>query len=431
VVAIKHGQPVLIRHIADVALGTAPVRGVGSTRGKPAVVLGVQRQPAANTLELTRRLDATMADIQKSLPAGMKIETRLFRQADFIEVSIANLMAALRDGAILIVAIVFAFLLSVRSTAITLVALPLSLVATVLSLKLLGATINTMTLGGIAIALGALVDDAIIVVENVVRRLRENHLKDAGKRESTMHVVFLATKEIQGSIVFATLIIMLVFVPLFFLSGIEGRLMVPLGLAYVISLFASLLVSITVTPVLASMFLGASKEITAPHEPRFVHWLRAAYRRVLDRTVKRWQAIAAGSAALLVVALAALGMAGQSFPARLQRGHADGRRRDPARHRAGGIGPARAVGRRGLADASRSDRHGAADRTFAARSACARCASVGTRSQPEDGERVARNNSWALCARTLPSCRACKSWSASRFRIASITCCRAAEPISR
>ena len=313
VVAIKHGQPVLIRHIAEVTLGTAPVRGVGSTRGKPAVVLGVQRQPAANTLELTRRLDATMADIQKSLPAGMKIETRLFRQADFIEVSIANLMAALRDGAILIIAIVFAFLLSVRSTAITLVALPLSLVATVLSLKLLGATINTMTLGGLAIALGALVDDAIIVVENVVRRLRENHLKDTGKRESTMHVVFLATKEIQGSIVFATLIIMLVFVPLFFLSGIEGRLMVPLGLAYVISLFASLLVSITVTPVLASMFLGASREITAPHEPRFVHWLRAGYRRMLDRTVKRWQAIAVGSAALLVVSLAALGMAGQSF----------------------------------------------------------------------------------------------------------------------
>jgi CzcA family heavy metal efflux pump len=313
VVAMKNGQPVLIRHIADVALGTAPVRGIGSTRGKPAVVLGIQRQPAANTLELTRTLDATMADIQKSLPAGMKIETRLFRQADFIEISIANLMAALRDGAILVVAIVFAFLLSARSTAITLVALPLSLVATVLSLKMLGATINTMTLGGIAIALGALVDDAIIVVENVVRRLRENHLKDAGKRESTMHVVFLATKEIQGSIVFATLIIMLVFVPLFFLSGIEGRLMVPLGLAYVISLFASLLVSITVTPVLASMFLGTSKEIIAPHEPRYVNWLRESYRRVLDQTVTRWKPIAAASAVLLAVSLAALGMAGQSF----------------------------------------------------------------------------------------------------------------------
>jgi CzcA family heavy metal efflux pump len=313
VVAMKNGQPVLVRHIADVAVGIAPVRGIGSTRGKPAVVLGIQRQPSANTLELTRALDETMADIQKSLPAGMKIETRLFRQADFIEISIANLMAALRDGAFLVVAIVFAFLLSVRSTAITLVALPLSLVATILSLKALGATINTMTLGGMAIALGALVDDAIIVVENVVRRLRQNREKAEGQRESTLHVVFLATKEIQGSIVFATLIIMLVFVPLFFLSGVEGRLMVPLGLAYVISLFASLLVSITVTPVLASMFLGSSKEITAPHEPGFVRWLREAYRGLLDRTLTRWKPIAAGSLAMLVVSLAALGMAGQSF----------------------------------------------------------------------------------------------------------------------
>jgi CzcA family heavy metal efflux pump len=313
VVAMKNGQPVLIRHVADVALGTAPVRGIGSTRGKPAVVLGIQRQPSANTLELTRTLDATMADIQKSLPAGMKIETRLFRQADFIEISITNLMAALRDGAILVVAIVFAFLFSVRSTAITLVALPLSLVATVLSLKALGATINTMTLGGMAIALGALVDDAIIVVENVVRRLRENHDKPEGQRESAMHVIFLATREIQGSIVFATLIIMLVFIPLFFLSGVEGRLMVPLGLAYVISLFASLLVSITITPVLASMFLGTAREITEPHEPRFVHWLRQSYRGVLDRTIHHWQSIAVASGALLVMSLAALGLAGQSF----------------------------------------------------------------------------------------------------------------------
>ncbi len=313
VVAMKNGQPVLIRHVADVALGTAPVRGVGSTRGKPAVVLGIQRQPAANTLELTRRLDATMADIQKSLPAGMKIETRLFRQADFIEVSIANLMAALRDGAILVVAIVFAFLLSVRSTAITLVALPLSLVAAVLSLKALGATINTMTLGGMAIALGALVDDAIIVVENIVRRLRQNLARPEGRRESTMHVVFLATREIQGSIVFATLIIMLVFVPLFFLSGIEGRLMVPLGLAYVISLFASLLVSITVTPVLASMFLGDAREVRQDHETRLTGWLRAGYRRLLDATLERWLAISLASGGLLVAALLGLGFAGQSF----------------------------------------------------------------------------------------------------------------------
>jgi len=170
-----------------------------------------------------------------------------------------------------------------------------------------------MTLGGIAIALGALVDDAIIVVENIVRRLRENHAKPERQRESTMHVVFLATKEIQGSIVFATLIIMLVFVPLFFLSGVEGRLMVPLGLAYVISLFASLLVSITVTPVLASLFLGNSREVREHREPRFVVWLRTAYRRVLDATLDRWQAISAVSGALLIAALIGLGMAGQSF----------------------------------------------------------------------------------------------------------------------
>jgi len=313
VVAVKNGQPVLVRHIADVALGIAVVRGVGSTNGKPAVVIGIQRQPSANTLELTRVLDRTLADIQKSLPAGMKIETRLFRQADFIETSIANLMAALRDGSILVIAIVFAFLLSVRSTAITLIALPLSLVATILTMKALGATINTMTLGGIAIALGALVDDAIIVVENIVRRLRENQAKAEAQRESTMHVVFLATREIQGSIVFATLIIMLVFVPLFFLSGVEGRLMVPLGLAYVISLFASLLVSITVTPVLASMFLGQSKEVLTHSEPRFVLWLHKAYRRTLEATLMRWKAISAISGALLVAALIGLGLAGQSF----------------------------------------------------------------------------------------------------------------------
>jgi hypothetical protein len=289
-----------------------------------------------------------------------------------------------------------------------------------------------MTLGGIAIALGALVDDAIIVVENIVRRLRENHAKDEVKRESTLHVVFLATKEIQGSIVFATLIIMLVFMPLFFLSGVEGRLMVPLGLAYVISLFASLLVSITVTPVLASLFLGQSKEVTAPHEPRFVVWLRDAYRRVLDDTLERWQAIAAGSGGCWWPPLLGLA-AGPVLPARLQRGHADGRRRDPARHRAGGIGPARAVGRGGVADASRSRRHRAPHRAFAARSARARRAPVGNRGQPEDGEimRAARRTSSPRCAPTSPNWPACRWWSASRSRTASTTCSPARAPTSR
>ena len=313
VVAVKAGQPVLVRHVAEVGIGAAPKRGVGSHNGKPAVILGIQKQPGANTLELTARLDRTLAEIQAGLPAGMKIETHIFRQADFIDVSIDNLRAALIEGAVLVIAIVFAFLISARATAITLLAIPLSLLAAVLSMKALGVSINTMTLGGMAIALGALVDDAIIVVENIVRRLRENLAEPESARAGAPHVVFEATREIQGSIVFATLIIVLVFLPLFFLSGVEGRLMVPLGFAYVVSLAASLLVAITVTPVLAAYFLPQSKIVLANVEPRFVHALREQYRRLLDATVTRWQPIALASAAALVLSLVALAFAGRSF----------------------------------------------------------------------------------------------------------------------
>jgi len=332
-VALRAGQPVLIRHVADVGMGAAPKRGVGSHNGKPAVVLGIQKQPGANTLELTDRLDRTLAEIQAGLPAGMKIESHIFRQADFIRISIDNLLTALFEGAILVIAIVFAFLLSARATAITLLAIPLSLVAAILAMKALGVTINTMTLGGMAIALGALVDDAIIVVENIVRRLRaannvsaqanvsEANVKSAtadGRSQNigpahTMHVVYEATREIQGSIVFATLIIMLVFLPLFFLSGVEGRLMVPLGLAYVVSLAASLAVAVTVTPVLSALFLPYSKIVRQNVEPRFVHALKAAYRRLLAATVTRWQAVAAVSAVALAFSLLALAFAGRSF----------------------------------------------------------------------------------------------------------------------
>lgn len=313
VVALRDGQPVLIRHIAEVGIGAAPKRGVGSHNGKPAVILGIQKQPGANTLELTDRLDRTLDNIQAGLPAGMKIERHIFRQADFIRVSIDNLFAALSEGAVLVIAIVFAFLLSARATAITLVAIPLSLVAAILSMKALGATINTMTLGGMAIALGALVDDAIIVVENIVRRLRENRVKPEGEQQATLHVVFEATKEIQGSIVFATLIIMLVFMPLFFLSGVEGRLMVPLGFAYVVSLAASLLVAITLTPVLAALFLPNSKIVRENVEPRFIHFLHATYRRALETTVTRWKLLTGVSVAALLIALVALSFAGRAF----------------------------------------------------------------------------------------------------------------------
>jgi CzcA family heavy metal efflux pump len=313
VVAVHDGQPILIRHIAEVGIGAAPKRGIGSHNGRPAVVLGIQKQPGANTLELTDRLDRTLEDIQAGLPEGMKIERHIFRQADFIRISIENLLAALRDGAILVVAIVFAFLLSARATAITLVAIPLSLVAAVLSMKALGATINTMTLGGMAIALGALVDDAIIVVENIVRRLRQNRLKSELDRKALTQVVLAATREIQGSIVFATLIIVLVFLPLFFLSGVEGRLMVPLGFAYVVSLVASLLVAITVTPVLSALFLPHAKIVAQNTEPRFIQALRARYRRLLTATVDRWQRVATVSLALLAASLVALVFAGRTF----------------------------------------------------------------------------------------------------------------------
>jgi len=313
VVARRNSQPVLVRHVAEVDIGPAPTRGVGSHNGQPAVVLGIQKQPGANTLELTDRLDATLEEIQSGLPAGMKIERHIFRQADFIRASIANLTAALRDGAILVVAIVFAFLLSARATAISLIAIPLSLVAAILAMKAMGASINTMTLGGMTIALGALVDDAIIVVENIVRRLRENRTKPPEQQVNMLHLVYSATREIQGSIVFATLIIMLVFLPLFFLSGVEGRLMAPLGLAYVVSLAASLVVAITVTPVLAALLLPNSKTVRETIEPRFIHRLKAGYRRVLDATLTRWKTVAGISVAMLAVALIALSFAGRAF----------------------------------------------------------------------------------------------------------------------
>lgn len=312
-IATRNGQPVLVRHIAEVKIGAAPKRGTGSFSGKPAVILGIQKQPGANTLELTRRLDAVFVDIQASLPKGMTVQSRVFRQADFISTSINNLLGTLRDGAILVVAIVFGFLLSARATAITLVALPLSLVVATLTMKAMGATINTMTLGGLAIALGALVDDAIIVVENIVRRLRENNLRAEEARMPASHVVLQATREIQGSIVFATLIIMLVFLPLFFLSGVEGRLMVPLGIAYVVALAASLAVALTVTPVLSLWLLPKAKVVTSHAEPRFVHALKLRYANLLEKMLLKWRIVATVSALMLACAMVALAFAGRAF----------------------------------------------------------------------------------------------------------------------
>ncbi|MEQ9132918.1 MAG: efflux RND transporter permease subunit [Salinisphaeraceae bacterium] len=313
VVARRDGVPVKVSDLGSVKIGPAPRRGTGSYNGQDAVILGIQKQPEANTLELTERLDTAIEEIQASLPEGMRIETDAFRQADFIGLAIENLSAAIRDGAILVVAIVFIFLLSGRATTITLLALPLSIIATLLVLRATGSTINTMTLGGIAIALGALVDDAIIVVENIVRRLRENQALAASERQSNHRVVFEATREIESSIVFATLIIVLVFVPLFFLTGVQGRLLQPLGLAYVLALGASLVVALTVTPVLSLSLLPGSKTVSGAHDSRLIAALKRGYRPLLEAALRFWWLVAAAALALLVVAAIALGLAGRSF----------------------------------------------------------------------------------------------------------------------
>ena len=312
-VVMRDGLPILVRQLGEVKTGPAPTRGTAGYNGKEAVIIGIQKQPVANTLELTERLDTVLDDIQASLPEGMQIDKQLFRQADFISISIENLMAALRDGAILVIAIVFVFLLSIRATVITLIAIPLSLVAAILAMKATGATINTMTLGGMAIALGALVDDAIIVVENIVRRLRENAHAESGRQRSRFDVVLDATREIQGSIVFATLIIMLVFLPLFFLSGVESRLMQPLGFAYVVSLAASLLVAITVTPVLSYWWLPRSRVVQLDHESTLSRVLKNLYSTVLNLTLRRWKSVSLFATVALIVALYGISQAGKAF----------------------------------------------------------------------------------------------------------------------
>jgi CzcA family heavy metal efflux pump len=313
VVADRPGQSLLLRDVARLEVGEAIRRSEGSRNGRPAVILGIQKQPAVNTLELTRAIDATLDDLQRALPAGMIIQRDLFRQADFIEVAIRNLNAALRDGTLLVVAVVLIFLANLRASLITFAAIPLSLLAAVVTLHYAGATINSMTLGGMAIAIGALVDDAIIDVENVFRRLRENAHRPAEERLPSIAVVAQASKEIRGSIVFATFVIILVFLPLFFLGGVEGRLLRPLGLAYVMALLASLLVALTLTPVLCSWVLPRMMAVRVGREPAHVRGLQRVYRHVLAQALDRAPFVLAGAIALSVLTLASFAVMGRSF----------------------------------------------------------------------------------------------------------------------
>ena len=284
VVKTAGGNPILLEHVADVRTGAkTPKMGVASERGKPAVLMTVTKQPSTNSLELTERLDKAIAEIQTQLPADIHLSTDSFRQARFIEGSIDNIRKALFEGAFFVVVVLFFFLMNVRTTVISLVALPLSLLVSILALKLMGFTINTMSLGGMAIAIGSLVDDAIIDVENVFKRLKENFRLPKAERRPSLNVVYDASTEIRTSIVHATIITIVAFIPLFFLSGMEGRMLRPLGISFIVALFASMIVAVTLTPVMCSYLLTGDKVLRkSEKEPFLARWLKKIYRPALE-----------------------------------------------------------------------------------------------------------------------------------------------------
>jgi CzcA family heavy metal efflux pump len=313
VVAMRGTRSVLVRDVADVREGAALKRGEGSRNGKPAVIVGVQKQPGANTIDVTERLDRELDALQQQLPPGIIVDRRIFRQSDFIQVAVNNVIAALRDGGILVVAVVILFLANLRAAAITLTAIPLSIAAAVLVLRAFGQSINTMTLGGLAIAIGALVDDAIIDVENVVRRLRENAARPPEAQQPAAAIVRDATLEIRTSIVFATVIIVLVFLPIFGLTGVEGRLLTPLAQAYIVALLASLAVAIVVTPALCYAFLPSAASIARGHERRVAHALKSRFARILPWALDRPALVTGVSVVLLAVATLAATRLGTAF----------------------------------------------------------------------------------------------------------------------
>ncbi|MDR2805125.1 MAG: CusA/CzcA family heavy metal efflux RND transporter [Dysgonamonadaceae bacterium] len=254
-----NGRPVRVADVAEVSIGSAVPMGYASQNAQPAVILSISKQPNINTLQVTKKIEQNLAELQSTLPAGVRLDSRIFRQADFIEASVRNVGSALIEGALFVILILFLFLASFRTTVISVIAIPLSLLGTVIILRLLGMNINTMTLGGMCIAIGSLVDDAIIDVENVYKRLRQNHRQPENKRRSAFNVVFDASSEIRASILNATFIIIVAFIPLFFLSGMEGRMLQPLGVAYIVSLFMSLIVAMTLTPLLCKLMLSGEK----------------------------------------------------------------------------------------------------------------------------------------------------------------------------
>lgn len=307
--------PVTLADIADVHIGAkTPKLGLASEKGQPAVLITVTKQPGTNTLELTDKLDASIQELQKTLPADVTVSTDIFRQSRFINSSISNIQKALFEGAIFVIVVLFFFLMNFRTTLISLVALPLSMLMAILVLHALGLTINTMSLGGLAIAIGSLVDDAIVDVENVYKRLRENRLLPKADRRPVLEIVFEGSKEVRMPILNSTLIIVACFLPLFFLSGMEGRMLIPLGIAFVVALFASTIIALTLTPVLCSYLLTTEKALKqSEKEPLVSRSLKKAYQKSLNHALHYKKIVIGTAGGLLVITLIILFQLGRSF----------------------------------------------------------------------------------------------------------------------
>jgi CzcA family heavy metal efflux pump len=308
------GRPVRLNDIAEVKIGSAVKMGYASGNAKPAVIISVSKQPNTNTLNVTERIEENLAELQKTLPPDVRLDTKIFRQADFIETSVHNVQDALLEGAVFVVIILFIFLGNFRTTVISLLAIPLSLLGAIVVMKFLGQNINTMSLGGMAIAIGALVDDAIIDVENVYKRLRQNRLLPENLRQNSFTVVFEASKEIRASILNATMIIIVAFIPLFFLSGMEGRMLKPLGISFIVSLFVSLIVAMTLTPLLSRMLLSNEKYLARNEKDKWlVRKLSYHYERSLRWSLRHKKTILIPVMTLFIVALIVMSSLGRSF----------------------------------------------------------------------------------------------------------------------
>ncbi len=309
-----NGMPVMLRDIAEVKIGDkAPKMGVASLKGKPCVVMTVTKQPNTSTLDLSKQIDAALLDVQKSLPKDVSLSTDVYRQERFITSSIDNVKKSLYEGGFFVVIVLFLFLMNVRTTVISLVTIPVSLVVSIVTLHVLGLTINTMSLGGMAIAIGSLVDDAIVDVENVFKRLRENRLLPEEQQRPLLTVIFEASREVRMPILSSTLIIIVSFIPLFFLTGMEGRLLAPLGIAFITALCASTVVALTLTPVLCSFLLGRKQGKNGEKESVVALWLNRHYNSLLQKAINRKRVVISITGALLVLALVVFFSLGRSF----------------------------------------------------------------------------------------------------------------------